>query len=66
MIAEWGHKAGTPTMPERVQQWSQPIPPDQWAKPSPALQKATQVVQHAMDKKKMNFIEACKLIERNS
>ncbi|WP_341524354.1 hypothetical protein AABC73_28585 [Pseudomonas sp. G.S.17] len=64
MIAEWGHKAGTPVMPERVQQWSQPIPPDQWAKPSPALQKATQVVQHAMDKKKMNFIEACKLIER--
>jgi len=66
MIAEWGHKAGTPTMPERVQQWSQPIPPEQWAKPSPALQKATQVVQHAMDKKKMNFIEACKLIERKA
>ncbi|HEX8542300.1 MAG TPA: hypothetical protein VF671_11390 [Pseudomonas sp.] len=64
MIAEWGHKAGTPVMPERVQQWSQPIPPDQWAKPSPALQKATQLVQHAMDKKKMNFIDACKLIER--
>jgi len=53
-------------MPERVQQWSQPIPPEQWAKPSPALQKATQVVQHAMDKKKMNFIEACKLIERKA
>ncbi|WP_052028430.1 DUF6708 domain-containing protein [Pseudomonas syringae] len=66
MIAEWGHKAGTPTMPERVQQWSQPIPPEQWAKPSAALQKATQVVQHAMDKKKMNFIEACKLIERKA
>jgi len=66
MIAEWGHKAGTPTMPERVQQWSQPIPPEQWAKPSPALQKATQVVQHAMDKKKMNFIEACKVIERKA
>ncbi|WP_426142504.1 DUF6708 domain-containing protein [Pseudomonas sp. DWP3-1-2] len=63
MIAEWGHKAGTPVMPERVQQWSQPIPADQWAKPSPALQKATHVVQHAMDKKKMNFIEACKLID---
>ncbi|WP_426116514.1 DUF6708 domain-containing protein [Pseudomonas sp. DSP3-2-2] len=66
MIAEWGHKAGTPVMPERVQQWSQPLPPDQWAKPSPALQKATQLVQHAMDKKKMNFIEACKLIERKA
>jgi hypothetical protein len=64
MIAEWGHKAGTPIMPEQVQQWSQSLPEEHWAKPSPALQKATQVVQHAMDKKKMNFIEACKLIER--
>lgn len=65
MIAEWGHKAGTPIMPERVQQWSQPLPQEQWAKPSPALQKATQVVQHAMDRKKMNFIEACKLIGKS-
>ncbi|MDB6048716.1 MAG: Uncharacterized protein JWR17_1462, partial [Pseudomonas sp.] len=62
MLAEWGHKAGSPVLPEAVQLWSQPIPTEQWAKPSAALQKATQTVQDAMRKKKMPFVHACELL----
>ncbi|MEB0076279.1 hypothetical protein QN406_04270 [Pseudomonas sp. MH10out] len=64
LLAEWGHKAGSPVLPEAVQRWSQPIPAEQWAKPSAALQKATQTVQDAMRKKKMNFIDACALLDK--
>ncbi|MEA9975805.1 MULTISPECIES: hypothetical protein [unclassified Pseudomonas] len=66
MLAEWGHKAGSPVLPEAVQRWSQPIPAEQWAKPSAALEKATLTVQDAMRKKKMNFIDACALLEKNA
>ena len=64
MIAEWGHKAGTPYIPEKVREWSAPIPPDQWAKPSPELQRATKVVEQAMNRKKnkLDFRSACQLI----
>ena len=60
LIAEWAHRKGRPTLPERVQAWSEPLPPEQWAKPSPALQKATALVKTAMDKKGVNFVDACK------
>jgi hypothetical protein len=60
LIAEWAHRKGRPTLPERVQAWSQPLPPEQWAKPSPALQKATALVKTAMDKQGANFVDACK------
>ncbi len=60
LIAEWAHRKGRPTLPESVQAWSQPLPPDQWAKPSPALQKANALVKTAMDKKGANFVDACK------
>ncbi|MEB0048063.1 MULTISPECIES: hypothetical protein [unclassified Pseudomonas] len=60
LIAEWAHRKGRPTLPERVQAWSQPLPPEQWAKPSPALQKANALVKTAMDKKGVNFVDACK------
>ncbi|MFJ2538985.1 hypothetical protein [Pseudomonas sp. NPDC087614] len=60
LIAEWAHRKGRPTLPENVQAWSQPLPPEQWAKPSPALQKANAQVKHAMDKKGVNFVDACK------
>ena len=60
LIAEWAHRKGRPTLPERVQLWSQPLPPEQWAKPSPALQKANALVKTAMDKKGVNFVDACK------
>ncbi|MEB0224875.1 DUF6708 domain-containing protein [Pseudomonas sp. 10S4] len=60
LIAEWAHRKGRPTLPERVQVWSQPLPPEQWAKPSPALQKANTLVKTAMDKKSANFVDACK------
>ncbi|MFQ6571849.1 DUF6708 domain-containing protein [Pseudomonas sp. UM16] len=60
LLAEWGHRKGRPTLPESVQAWSQPLPPEQWAKPSAALLKANQVVKEAMDKKGVTFVEACK------
>jgi hypothetical protein len=66
MIAEWGHKAGYPVLPDEVQRWSQPIPADQWAKPSPALQKATRTVEDAMRKQKMTFMNACALLAKDA
>jgi hypothetical protein len=61
LLAEWGHRKGCPTLPESVQAWSQPLPPEQWAKPSPALVKANQIVKEVMDKKGATFVEACNL-----
>jgi hypothetical protein len=68
MIAEWGHKAGTPYIPEKVREWSRPIPQELWAKPSPELQKATKIVEQAMNrkKKKLDFRAACELIRSQS
>jgi hypothetical protein len=60
LIAEWAHRKGRPTLPESVQAWSQPLPPEQWAQPSPALQKANRLVKTAMDKKGATFVDACK------
>ena len=60
LIAEWAHRKGRPTLPQSVQTWSRPLPPEQWTKPSPALQKANALVKTAMDKKGSNFIDACK------
>ncbi|PKA69084.1 hypothetical protein ATI02_1903 [Pseudomonas baetica] len=60
ILAEWAHRKGRPTLPEQVQTWSQPLPPEQWAKPSAALVKANQMVKTAMDKKGATFVEACK------
>ena len=58
LIAEWSHRNGRPTLPESVQAWSQPLPPNNG--PSPALQKANALVKTAMDKKGANFVDACK------
>jgi hypothetical protein len=60
LIAEWAHRKGRPILPESVQAWSQPLPPEQWAQPSPALQKANALVKTAMDKKGVSFVDACK------
>ncbi|GFM68984.1 hypothetical protein PSCICJ_51020 [Pseudomonas cichorii] len=60
ILAEWSHRAGRPVLPEQVQTWSQPLPPEQWLKPSPALVKANQTVKTAMDKNGATFVEACK------
>jgi hypothetical protein len=60
LIAEWAHRKGRPTLPDSVQVWSQPLPPEQWAQPSPALQKANALVKTAMDKKGVSFVDACK------
>ncbi|MGH8484648.1 MAG: hypothetical protein ACRESP_09655, partial [Pseudomonas sp.] len=59
-LAEWSHRKGRPTLPEQVQLWSKPLPEAQWAKPSPALVKANQMVKTAMDKNGATFVEACK------
>ena len=60
LLAEWGHRKGRPTFPDQVQRWSEPLPPEQWASPSPALQKANQQVRFAMDKQGAAFSAACK------
>jgi hypothetical protein len=60
LLAEWAHRKGRPTLPPQVQAWSQPLPAEQWAKPSPALVKANQTVKNAMDKNGATFVEACK------
>ncbi|UHC80960.1 hypothetical protein LS633_21325 [Pseudomonas sp. NIBR-H-19] len=60
ILAEWAHRKGRPTLPEQVQTWSEPLPQDQWAKPTAALVKANQMVKTAMDKKGLTFVEACK------
>lgn len=60
MLAEWAHRKGRPTLPEQVQRWSEPLPAEQWAKPSAALVKANQMVKTAMDKKGATFVDACK------
>ncbi|MDD1978709.1 DUF6708 domain-containing protein [Pseudomonas tussilaginis] len=60
LLAEWGHRKGRPRLPESVLAWSEPLPPEQWAKPSAALLKANQIVKEAMDKKASTFVEACK------
>lgn len=60
MLAEWGHRKGRPVFPEQVQTWSQPLPPEQWASPSPAFKKANQHVRFAMDKQGATFAAACK------
>lgn len=57
-IAEWSHRVGRPVLPEQMQQWSQPLPSEQWAKPSEALRRASQEVQAAMAKG-TGFAEAC-------
>ncbi|MEB0009908.1 hypothetical protein QN390_24830, partial [Pseudomonas sp. RTB2] len=58
--------AGSPVLPDHVQRWSQPIPTDQWAKPSPVLQKATRTVEDAMRKQKMTFMNACALLNKHA
>ena len=60
LLAEWGHRKGRPTFPDQVQRWSEPLPPEQWVPPSPALQKANQQVRFAMDKQGAAFSAACK------
>lgn len=60
MLAEWGHRKGRPVFPEQVQAWSQPLPPEQWASPSPALLQANQQVRYAMDSQGATFSAACK------
>jgi hypothetical protein len=60
ILAEWSYWKGRRALPEKVETWSQPLPKEQWAKPSPALIKANQLVKNAMDKKGAMFVDACK------
>ncbi len=56
----WVDRKGRPVFPEQVQAWSEPLPPGQWASPSPALLKANQQVRLAMDTQGATFSAACK------
>jgi len=38
-VAEWDHRYSMKSMPASVEEWSRPLPPAQWAKPSAALLK---------------------------
>ncbi|MFJ2540986.1 MULTISPECIES: DUF6708 domain-containing protein [unclassified Pseudomonas] len=60
ILAEWSYRKGSRALPEKVDSWSQPLPKEQWAKPSAALINANQAVKNAMDKKGATFVEACK------
>ena len=61
-VAEWAHRAGRPVLPEEMQRWSQPLAPDQWAKPSQELKHASQQVVSDMAKG-ASFSEACSTVK---
>ncbi|MBU1330748.1 MAG: hypothetical protein KJ884_07560 [Gammaproteobacteria bacterium] len=46
-VAEWDHRYSMKPMPASIEQWSQPLPPTQWAKPSSALLEQTAQIEKA-------------------
>jgi hypothetical protein len=59
LIAEWAHRKGRPTLPQSVQTWSRPLPPNNGPS-QPGAAKSQRTGETAMDKKGANFIDACK------
>lgn len=49
-VAEWDHRYSMNPMPASIQQWSQPLPLEQWAKPSSALLAKTAEIEKAFAK----------------
>ncbi|TCD23140.1 hypothetical protein E0D86_08660 [Pseudomonas sp. IC_126] len=49
-VAEWDHRYSMKPMPASIEQWSQPLPPAQWAKPSSALLAQTAEIEKAFAK----------------
>ncbi len=49
-VAEWDHRYSMKPMPASIEQWSQPLPPEQWAKPSSALLAKTAEIEKAFAK----------------
>lgn len=47
-VAEWDHRYSMKAMPASIEQWSQPLPPAQWAKPSSALLAQTAQIEKAL------------------
>jgi hypothetical protein len=49
-VAEWDHGYSMKAMPASIEQWSQPLPPEQWAKSSAALTEQTVLIEKAFVK----------------
>jgi hypothetical protein len=49
-VAEWDHSYSMKPMPASIEQWSQPLPPAQWAKPSSELLAQTAEIEKAFAK----------------
>ena len=49
-VAEWDHGYSMKAMPASIEQWSQPLPPEQWVKPSAALTEQTAHIEKAYAK----------------
>ncbi len=49
LIAELSHRYSMKAMPECVADWSKPLPPEQWAKPSEELLKQSAEIEKAFD-----------------
>ena len=49
-VAEWDHRYSMKPMPASIEQWSQSLPPAQWAKPSSALLAQTAQIEKAFAK----------------
>jgi hypothetical protein len=49
-VAEWDHRHSMKPMPDSIEQWSQPLPPAQWAKPSSELLAQTAEIEKAFSK----------------
>jgi len=46
-VAEWDHRYSMKALPDSINQWSQPLPPEQWAQPSAALQEQSAKIEKA-------------------
>ncbi|WP_256681166.1 DUF6708 domain-containing protein [Pseudomonas sp. IC_126] len=58
-VAEWDHRYSMKPMPASIEQWSQPLPPAQWAKPSSALLAQTAEIEKAFARGQ-SFMDYCK------
>ncbi|WP_366394749.1 DUF6708 domain-containing protein [Pseudomonas chlororaphis] len=46
-IAEWDHRYSMKALPDSIDEWSKPLPPEQWAQPSAALKEQTAKIEKA-------------------
>jgi hypothetical protein len=46
-IAEWDHRYSMKALPNSIDEWSKPLPPEQWAQPSVALKEQSAKIEKA-------------------